>query len=77
MSSTSSRDGKTCLLRTCSKPEDHIQPPDKVNIFKDRTMVDIKTITRNLPTTAMGKANYGELSNSNKTKSDIHNFRKG
>ena len=74
MASTSSRDGKTYLLRTCSKPEDHIHPPDKVTIFKDRIMVDIKTITRNLPTTAMGKANYGKLSNNNKTHSDIHNF---
>ena len=74
MASTSSRDGKTYVLRTCSKPEDHIHPPDKVTIFKDRIMVDIKTITRILPTTAMGKANYGKLSNNNKTHSDIHNF---
>ena len=60
MASTHSRDGKNYVLRTCSKPEDHIQPPDKATIFKDRLMVDIKTITSNLPTTAMGKENYGK-----------------
>ena len=59
--STQSLDGKNYFLRTCSKPEDHMHVPDKLSIFKDRIMVDIKTITRNLPTTAIGKSNYGKF----------------
>ena len=77
MASTHSKDGKTYVLRTCSKPEDHIHPPDKATIFKDRLMVDIKTITSNLPTTAMGKENYGKLRNNYQTYFDIASFRKG
>ena len=34
-------------------------------------MVDIKTITSNLPTTAMGKENYGKLRNNYKAYFDI------
>ena len=61
VATTHSKDGKTYLLRSCSKPEDHIHLPDKVNIFKERLITDIKSITKNSPATAMGKANYGKF----------------
>jgi len=61
--STQSLDGKTYFLRTCSKPEDHMHMPDKLSIYKDRLVEDIKTITRNLPTTAVGKSNYEKAKN--------------
>ena len=57
---TQSLDGKTYFLRTCSGPDEHIHLPDKLNILKQRLIVDIKMITKNFPTTATGNSNYGE-----------------
>jgi len=59
--STQSLDGKTYFLRTCSKPEDHIHAPDKVSLFKDRLIFDIKMIMKKIPTT--GKLNYEKAKN--------------
>eukprot|EP00092_Neocalanus_flemingeri_P027469 GFUD01029794.1.p1 GENE.GFUD01029794.1~~GFUD01029794.1.p1 ORF type:complete len:385 (-),score=84.00 GFUD01029794.1:12-1031(-) len=58
---TQSLDGKNYFLRYCSKPEEHIHAPDKVTIFKDRLIIDIKMLIKKIPTT--GKLNYEKAKN--------------
>ena len=59
--STYSLDGKNYFLKTCSPPEDHIHAPDKLNIFKDRLLADIKKVSKNHPSTFTGKSSLGLL----------------
>ena len=60
---TQSLDGRNYFLRACAKPEEHIHAPDKLSLYRDRLVDDMKTLIKEEDPKPAKQTDFGKIIN--------------